>query len=279
MEIAYLGPAGTFTYTAGEKLRKIERYQGAHFIAVKDIEGILYGVNEGLYEYGVVPVENSIEGSVNTSIDILLNEVNLQVIYEIVLNINHNLVASEKLFIAEKIYSHPQALAQCRIFLKENYPDIEKISTRSTLQSLEYLKDVPENSLAIVPSYSLKDSEIKIIQENIGDYPMNQTRFYLVSKKSQENDPSLKIVKSSISFQLKDDRPGGLLEIMEIFKEKGINLSKIESRPAKNQLGRYIFIMDCEENLLAEDNQEIVRSIKNKSSKFKLLGAFAKIEA
>lgn len=279
MEIAYLGPAGTFTYTAAEKLKSIEKYQGAHFIGVNDIEDILYGVNDGLYEYGVVPVENSIEGSVNTSIDILLNEVNLQVIYEIVLTINHNLAASEKLLIAERVYSHPQALAQCRMFLKEYYPDIEKISTRSTLQSLEYLKEIPENSLAIVPSFSFQENDIKIIRENIGDYPMNQTRFYLVSKKNQENDPSMKIVKSSISFQLKDDRPGGLLEIMELFRGKAINLSKIESRPAKNQLGRYIFIIDCEGNLLAEGNKDIVNSIREKSSRFKLLGAFGKIEA
>jgi prephenate dehydratase len=276
MKIAYLGPKGTFTSTAANKLIKLDKYKDAVFLPCSDIEEVLYGTEEGRYDYGVVPVENSIEGSVNTSIDILINEVRLNVIYEIVLNINHNLAASSRLIKGKKIYSHPQALAQCRMFLKKYYPDVEKIATRSTLQSLEYIKEFPENSLAIVPSFSFEENDIKIVRKNIGDYEMNQTRFYLVSKKAEKPE---KIVKSSVSFQLKDDRPGGLLEIMELFRDKGINLTKIESRPAKHQLGRYIFIMDCEGDLSSEENHIIIKSINEKSSKVKLLGAFGKIEA
>jgi prephenate dehydratase len=276
MKIAYLGPKGTFTSTAANKLIKLDKYKDAVFLPCSDIEDVLYGTEEGRYDYGVVPVENSIEGSVNTSIDILINEVRLNVIYEIVLNINHNLAASSQLIKGEKIYSHPQALAQCRIFLKKNYPEAEKISTKSTLQSLDYIKEFPENSLAIVPSFSFEENDIRIIKKNIGDYEMNQTRFYLVSKRSEKAD---RTVKSSISFQLKDDRPGGLLEIMELFRDKGINLTKIESRPGKHHLGRYIFIIDCEGDLSLEENQTIIENIKEKSSKVKLLGAFGKIEA
>lgn len=276
MKIAYLGPRGTFTSTSAEKILSLDIYKEAEFVSCNDIEDVLYGTEEGRYDYGVVPVENSIEGSVNTSIDILINEVNLRVIYEIVLNINHNLAASSKLKSAKRIYSHPQALAQCRIFLKENYPEIEKVATRSTLQSLEFLKENPESSLAIVPSFSFQDETIEILRENIGDYEMNQTRFYFVTKKS---DKAEKVVKSSICFQLRDDRPGGLLEIMELFRDKGINLTKIESRPAKHQLGRYIFIIDCEEDLSLPDKQFIIQKIEEKSSKVKLIGTFGKIEA
>lgn len=276
MKIAYLGPEGTFTSTAAKKILKFEKYKSALLVPCIDIEEVLYGTQEGRYDYGVVPVENSIEGSVNTSIDILVNEVDLHVIYEIVLNINHNLAASKKLVCPERIYSHPQALAQCRMFIKEHYPDIEKISTRSTLQSLEYLMEFPAGNLAIVPSFSFEENDITVIKENIGDYQMNQTRFYFVSAKNETPED---IVKSSICFQLRDDRPGGLLEIMELFRDKGINLTKIESRPAKHQLGRYIFIIDCEENLYAESNREVLEKIKERSTKVKLLGAFAKIQA
>lgn len=276
MKIAYLGPEGTFTSTAAKKMLNIEKYKSALLVPCTDMEEVLYGTQEGRYDYGVVPVENSIEGSVNTSIDILVNEVNLHVIYEIVLNINHNLAASKKLVCPERVYSHPQALAQCRMFIKEHYPDIEKISTRSTLQSLEYLKESPAGNLAIVPSFSFEENDITVIKENIGDYQMNQTRFYFVSAKNETPED---IVKSSICFQLRDDRPGGLLEIMELFRDKGINLTKIESRPAKHQLGRYIFIIDCEENLYADSNREILEKIKERSTKVKLLGAFAKIQA
>ena len=211
MKIAYLGPEGTFTSTAAKKMLNIEKYKSALLVPCTDMEEVLYGTQEGRYDYGVVPVENSIEGSVNTSIDILVNEVNLHVIYEIVLNINHNLAASKKLVCPERVYSHPQALAQCRMFIKEHYPDIEKISTRSTLQSLEYLKESPAGNLAIVPSFSFEENDITVIKENIGDYQMNQTRFYFVSAKNETPED---IVKSSICFQLRDDRPGGLLEIM-----------------------------------------------------------------
>ena len=198
----------------------------------------------------------------------------LNIIYEIVLNISHNLIASEKLVFPRKIFSHPQALAQCRLFLKKKYPGIEMISTRSTIQSLENIKENPEENIAIAPLSSLTGKCLQVLEENIGDYNMNQTRFYLLSKKKEKPE---RVEKSSVIFELKQDRPGGLLEIMKLFKDKGINLTKIESRPAKHRLGRYVFIIDCEADLSAEENKNIINEISEQSSRFKLLGTFGKI--
>lgn len=274
MKIAYLGPKGTFSSLAAEKVKKIEKFKDAELVACKEMEAVLYKTSEGLFDYGIVPVENSIEGSVNTSIDILINEVELSVIYEVILNIRHNLVASQRLLRPERVFSHSQALAQCRNFLKENYPGIEKVPAASTLQSLDCLLGEPERSLALVPAIPEGLEGIRVIRENVGDYDLNQTRFYLLSRQAEKPE---EVVKSSISFQLADDRPGGLLEIMELFRDRGINLTKIESRPAKHQLGRYIFIIDCEEDLSHPDKEELWQKIREKSTKTKLLGAFGRI--
>lgn len=274
MKIAYLGPLGTFSSMAADKLKTNEKFKEAQLIPCREMEDVLYKTSQGLFDYGIVPIENSIEGSVNTSIDILLNEVDLHIIYELILNIKHNLVASVGLLRPEKIFSHPQALAQCRNFLKDNYPGIEKVPAASTLQSLESLLAQPERSLALVPNIPQGMEDIRLIKEDIGDYKFNQTRFYLLAKKPEKPD---KIIKSSVCFQLSDDRPGGLLEIMELFRDRNINLTKIESRPAKHQLGRYIFIIDCQENLSHPDKAEILDEIRKRSSKTKLLGAFGRI--
>ena len=271
-KIAYLGPEGTFTHSAAFKLLEQEAYQESQLIACDDISDVLYAVQDQTADFGVVPVENSIEGSVNTSIDMLVNEVDLWVCSEIVLWITHHLVAAPELSEAKKVYSHPQALAQCRMFLKKQYPQIEKVPVSSTVMSLRHIEENLREHVAIVPSYSLDRTRFQVLSENIGDYPMNQTRFYLVSAKKEP--ASCTECKSSISFELKTDRPGGLLEILALFTKQNINLTKIESRPAKHKLGRYIFIIDCEADLLASDHQIILDGINEQASRWKLLGVF-----
>lgn len=279
MNIGYLGPAGTFTEKATQKLIKEKKLEGYELIPFKDISYILYAVDEGKLDFGVVPAENSIEGSVNTTIDVLINEVNVQIEYEIILNITHNILGSNELkAIPKRVYSHPQALAQCRIFLKNNYPEIEKISTRSTGEAVQKVKENETENIAIASLEAAEINKLKVIEHNIGDYPGNQTKFYLVSKgKTFEQATEGKRrprQKTSISFELKKDRPGGLFDILEIFKDKAINLTKIESRPAKDRLGNYIFILDCQADLNRPENAEVLELIGSRTSKLKVLGSF-----
>ncbi len=270
--IAYLGPEGTFTHSAALTLLTEEPYKESRLIPYADISDVLYAVQDKKADFGVVPVENSIEGSVNTSIDMLINEVDLWILSEIVLPITHNLVASPALEKPAKVFSHPQALAQCRMFLKDHYPEIVKVPVSSTVMSLTYIEQNPGEHAAIVPSFSVDRNRFQVLYEDIGDYPMNQTRFYLVSVAKES--PACAPCKSSISFELKTDRPGGLLEILALFNKKNINLTKIESRPAKHKLGSYIFIIDCEADLEAPDNQIILDGITEQASRWKLLGVF-----
>ena len=289
--IAYLGPAGTFTHTAALRIQEqFPALAAATLSPCGDIGDVLYALEEGRVALGVVPVENSIEGSVNTSIDMLVNEVNLWVAHEVILTIRHNLVASEMLTARpERVYSHPQALAQCRLYLREHYPAIEKITTNSTIQSLEKIGEDPARNVAIAPLEVVPGDGYRLLGTNIGDYAANQTRFYLVAKVGGDEDvrrleellhagpspaagPSR---KSTVAFELQVDRPGGLLEVLELYKARGLNLTKIESRPAKHKLGSYVFIIDCEGDLRLPENQSILEGIAARSIRWKLLGVYS----
>ncbi|WP_423793091.1 prephenate dehydratase [Methanocaldococcus indicus] len=202
----------------------------------------IYNIFENL-GFGVVPIENSIEGSVTLTQDLLL-EFKPKILAELVMPIHHCLIGYDKKKI-KTIISHPQAIAQCRKYIKMNNWNVKFVD--STAKAVEIVAKSRDETLgAIASEESAKIFNLNILDRNIEDYKNNVTRFILIGYdniKIKNKDAKL---KSSIVFELKEDKPGALYHILKEFAERDINLTRIESRPSKKRLGTYIFYIDYE---------------------------------
>jgi prephenate dehydratase len=227
--IGTLGPAGTYSHRAALKLGDdVTFYDGVPEIAE--------AVEDGEVERGVVPVENSIEGSVNATLDVL-TEYDLYIVAEVVVDVEHALLAQDDGF--GVVASHPQALAQCRNYLREKYPDAELRSVSSTAAGVEEARDDP--NVAAIAHRALADGTVRVIDDAVQDVEGNSTRFVAVAP-----EPSGGGEKTTIVVYPGTDRPGLLYDILGVFKERGVNLTRIESRPSKRELGDYVFHIDFE---------------------------------
>lgn len=227
--IATLGPEGTYSHRAARKLGdSVAFYDGVHEIA----EAVVRSEVEG----GVVPIENSIEGSVNATLDVL-SDYDVYITREIVVEVHHALIAGSDDF--QEIVSHPQALAQCRSYLKEHYPDVDLRSVSSTARGVEVARS---EGVAAIAHPSLAGDDLRVIAEDIQDKEANSTRFVrLDTEHLEEVGPDS---KTTVILYPGEDRPGLLYDILGVFKERGINLTRIESRPSKRELGDYVFHID-----------------------------------
>jgi chorismate mutase/prephenate dehydratase len=265
IKVAYLGPEGTFTHLAAMK----KFGEKAKYIPVKTIDEVFREVEKKRVDYGVVPVENSIEGIVTHTLDVFL-ESDLKIISEISLEIHHYLLSKENsLDKIKKIYSHPQAIAQCRNWIGENLPEAEIFETESTISAVKKVMK-EKNAAAIASEIASSMYNLNIIAERIEDFRENITRFLVIGSDFAEktgND------KTSILFSIKD-RVGALHDILSYFKEENINLTKIESRPSKKKAWEYVFFVDF---IGHKDDINVKRALNNveKVSVFlKILGSY-----
>jgi len=222
---------------------------------------------------GIVPIENSIEGPVGLTLDLLAHKINLSIEKEIILPVSHNLLVDKDIDIEgindiTDVYSHSQALAQCQNYLENhNLKAHFTLSTASAAKSIKGKKGVGAiGTLKAAELYGLKP-----IDKNIQDIKNNQTRFIILSKhmsKITGHD------KTSLLFSLGDDSPGGLYKILGLFARDNINLTKIESRPSKEGLGKYIFFVDLEGHQDDEKIKNILNILKEKTSFMKILGSY-----
>ena len=227
-------------------------------------------VASGKCEYGVVPIENSIEGSVSLTLDSLIHNFDLKIRNEIVIPINHNLLAPHEMSVDEvtDVYSHSQALGQCQPYLESH-----GITPHYTLSTAAAARQVAESGEGAAIG-TLKAAELyglKVIDRNIQDKFNNQTRFIVVDK---DDSPISGNDKTSIAFSLFEDQPGGLYWLLGIFARENINLTKIESRPSKEGLGHYIFFVDLEGHRKDERIIEILEELDKRTSFFKVLGSY-----
>jgi len=266
MKVAFQGEIGAYSESA------IYSFFGSS-VEVKPCENlsdVFESVKKGETPYGVVPIENSIEGSVNQTYDLFL-EYNLKVCGEIVLKIAHCLIAHHgtRLNSIRTVYSHPQALAQCRKFL-------EKLGCRllSTFDTAGSVKMIKEEGLkdagAIASERAAEIYGMKVLAKEIGDTQNNYTRFFVLSK--QDSPPSGGD-KTSIIFSVKSI-PGALHCVLEEFAVRNINLTKIESRPTKRTPWEYNFYLDFEGHRNEEKCQEALESIRDKTLFVKILGSY-----
>ena len=220
---------------------------------------------------GLVPVENSIEGTVNVTLDMLANEVNLFIQGELVLEIKHCLLTLEG--DKEKIrfiYSHPQALAQCRRFLLDNFPNASCIPMESTAQAALLVKESAGGGAALGSLSAAREYGLDVKNSDASDFPGNKTRFLVVGKKSFSfKTPE----KSSLCLAVNENIPGVLHEILGEFAREQIDLTKIESRPTKRELGDYLFFLDCRADLLGE-KKDVVERLKKICRIVKVLGCY-----
>lgn len=270
LKIGYLGPEGTFSHQAARKY--IRGREGAELVAFITIPDCLEAASKGQINFAVVPIENSIEGTVNFTIDSLIFDVDVTIIEDLVLPIKHNLVARKGVTAESitKIFSHPQALAQCRKKLDANHHGIERVQVTSTAESARTVLNSHECWAGICTKEAAEIFDLQILQEDLQDEMLNETRFLVVT--GQKNIKTTLEGKTSIVFGT-DDKPGELYKILDIIAIWDLNMTKIESRPMKNELGRYVFYIDMESNNAA-DIRDALKMIERKASFFKHLGTY-----
>lgn len=265
--IVFLGPEATHTHIACLKYFK----DSGHKIPKDSIQEVFESIEHGEAEYGVVPVENSIEGSVNRTLDLFI-ESKATICGEIIIKVSHNLLSKHgRPEYIRKIYSHPQALEQCRNWLRRNFPYIELVETSSTAKAAQMAVEDPSGG-AIGSTLASHLYRLKIISSQIEDYPYNYTRFWVIGRKIPErtgND------KTSILFSI-PHIPGSLHRALGIFSKQSINLTKIESRPMKHKPWEYIFFIDFEGYFTDSPVQETLAKLQENASFFKLLGSYAR---
>ncbi len=285
MKVGYLGPEGTFCEEASKMYCK--KIPGKiELIPYTTIHDLLYAADRGRIREAIVPIENSIEGTVGIVTDMLVKDVNLAMKYEIVLPVYHYLIGQKGIRLSEvtDIISHPQALDQCKDFLRKRLPKVKLHLAYSTSDAVRQIatslgeKIIAHGRIkgsvfaAIGTKSSAKLYGLKILASKI-NAKENKTRFVVLAK----SDHALTGKdKTSIVFSILRDRPGGLHDILSVFAVRNINLTKIESRPSKKTLGDYYFFADMEGHRKEKIMAEALSEIKRKASSLKILGSYPK---
>ncbi len=281
LEYGYLGPPGTFSEEAISIYCKKHGGETKDFSSIRDI---VEALKNDRVELGLLPLENSLEGSVNLSLDLLYQHSELKLYKEIILPISHYLLAQKGVTKRDidEIYSHPQAIAQSGNYLAKEFKDARIIYTDSTAAAAK--KALKSRNRAAVGSVRLADIyELEIIAKNLqGDLP-NSTRFVLAAKKDKDFSENKHLgefaesdFKTSIICAPEVNEAGILYKMLGKFAAENIDLTRIESRPSRQQLGEYIFYIDLRGSINDENLSSALAEVKKMSSYFRLLGSYTK---
>ena len=264
LKIAYLGPEASFTHLAS-----LKRFGSqVKYVACDSITNVFLEVQRASADYGVVPIENSIEGIVSHTLDMFVDS-DLKICAQIVLDVSHNLLANCPKEKIKRVYSNPQVFGQCRIWLQENLPGVELIEVSSTTRAAQ-IAAKEKYSACIASSLAARVYRLKVTAVDIEDSPHNITRFFVIgSTDVRETHQD----KTSILFSIKD-RVGALHDMLLPFKKYKINLTKIESRPSKKKAWDYYFFVDLKGH---RDNPKVKKALaelENKCTFLKVLGSY-----
>ena len=253
-KIGFLGPQGTYSEEAALL------HDASADRAYPTITSVGDAVVQGEIDEGIVPIENSLAGAVIFTLDLLIDQPTLFIRGEIDLPIEHYLVAKPGTDLSEikVIYSHPQALAQCRGYLEKNFPKAEQMASLSTV-------------LCITDSFESKVPAAAISPRRIQDEESNVTRFAVLGL--SDHQPTGRD-KTSMAFTFEEDTPGLLYRVLREFGQRNINLFKIESRPTKKYLGEYIFLMDCAGHREESPMKEALAALSEPTSMLRVLGSY-----
>lgn len=269
MKVGYLGPDGTFSQLAADEFEKSVSTGTVEKLAFSSIAELGAAANKGIIDAAVLPIENSLEGGVNTTLDCLAFECDLYITKEILIKVRQNLLGHHNVESIKKLYSHPQPIGQCSRFLAKKLPKVDIIYTNSTAEAAAFAAKDPTaaalGNKALANIYTLK-----ILAEGIEDTTANTTRFVV----AQKNPPPVTGAnKTSIVFNV-DNTPGALFKMLSVFDIFEINMMKIESRPAKTILGEYVFFVDINGSIENENITKALEIVKYKSTFFKILGSY-----
>ena len=266
--LSYLGPAGTYSEEAA-----ILYDSQAELVPFPTIPAVCRAVSDGVTDEGIVPIENSIEGSVVYTLDYLISDTDLSIFHEVVLPIQHCLMIKPGTRTEDVriIYSHPQSLAQCRRFLEHNFPSGEPVASLSNSAAVNQMMESAITAAAIAPQRAAELYGAEIISRGIQDVTNNVTRFVLLGW--QDHAPT-GADKTSFCFSFAQDAPGSLYNALGIFASRNINLVKIESRPTKESLGRYNFLVDCEGHRENDPVKEALQDLEKQASGLKVFGSY-----
>lgn len=267
LKIAYLGPEGTFTQSAALK----------HFghsvstVPMSSIPDVFNAVESRHADYGLVPVENSTEGVISHTLDMFMDS-SLKVCGEVEIPIHHHLaMRSHDVSQIKRIYSHQQSFAQCRRWLDQNLPGIERLPVSSNAEAAR-LASLEDDAAAICGLPAVEIFGLKICYENIEDLADNSTRFVIIGP--QDVDPSGND-KTSLLISTRNV-PGALLGLLQPLADHGISMNKIESRPAQGHKWAYVFFIDIDGHQRDTNVTEALNELKQQSSLFKILGSYPK---
>jgi prephenate dehydratase len=278
--IAYLGPRGTFTEEALlATLAGAPPRAGApqEYVPLPSVQEVVQAVSDGTVDCGVVPIENSIEGSVPLTVDLLAHEVdNLQIVREVRHPIRHRLIVRPGVQMEDitKVVSHPHANAQCRNWLRVHLPGVQVEAANSTSGAVERVAEATgEAWAAIGTALAAEGYGCVVLRESIEDHEDNETRFIFLCQQRERQDFFLSY-KTSVVCEIVRDRPGALLLILQEFAYRFINLTKIESRPSKERLGDYVFICDMEGKIDDPSIADALRCLNCKLPRLTVLGSY-----
>lgn len=273
--IGYLGPPGTFTQAAVRAMPSIEGAEAEPYVS---IDAVLDAVRSGELTGGVVPIENSLEGSVTTTLDSLAREDSpLMIVEEWAVPVRFSLGAlpGTSLTDVKEIASIPIATAQCKKWLSDNLPDATFHATMSTAAAAQRLaeEEPPPYDAAICPAIAAEHYGLVVLADNIGDNPDASTRFVLVRRPGKPPARS-GADKTTLMLFMREDHPGALQEILTEFSVRGVNLTLIQSRPTRKQLGDYYFSVDCEGHVEDARVAEALKGLRRVCADIRYLGSY-----
>ncbi len=267
LRVAYLGPAGTNTEVAA-----MRAFPDATLVPYATIVAVTRAVESGESERGVVPIENSLQGTVTDTVDALIRQDALAVCGEVVLDIEHCLMAKPGTALDEVdvIYSHPQSLGQCRRWLETHTPRARTEAALSNAEAVAIAMKTP-HAAAIAPARAAEIYRAEIIERGIQDSHVNKTRFLMLGRQSAAATGK---DKTSIAVAVAHDRPGTLVSVLHEFSDRAINMTKIESRPSGEELGIYIFLIDVEGHRDDPMLAQALAAVREQASFFRVFGSY-----
>ena len=271
--IGYLGPRGTFAEAA---LRSMDVAQGATLVACSSVQAALDAARAGDVDLALVPIENSVEGSVSVTLDELSNGERLVIVDEVAIPVTFSLLAPRGTVLPDirRIATHPHAAAQVRRWVSENLPDATVIPALSTAAAAAGLVETPGlYDAAIAQAFAAEVYDLDVLATDIGDTADASTRFVLVSRPGELPKPT-GADKTTLSLFIHQDQPGALLGILTEFAVRGVNLTRIESRPTRKQLGDYFFSVDIEGHVLDARVAEALMGLHRVCLDVRFLGSY-----
>jgi prephenate dehydratase len=270
MRVGHLGPAGTYSEEAA--LRR----PGAEPVPFPTLPDTIAAVADGAVELAAVPVENSLEGSVGVSLDTLAARDDVTIVGELVLPISVHLVARAAIDPAqvEQVVSHPQPLAQCAGYLRRRLPQARTVPASSTAAAVRQMMEAGPRWAALGPRRAAQLYDAVIVEEDVADDESNATRFVWVAPAGAEVETGGPM-RTSLAFWGQGDRePGWLVRCLSEFAFRGVNLSKIESRPLRSTIGHYRFFVDCDDGLASPAVREAVEGLRTHCTDVRVLGSY-----